>query len=190
MYLNEIYLLDEISLLNEDLSSFIKKLTVDKAKLLLGKVSSAIKRKDSSLLKKLVAHVPTVTPDLVKKLVKGEQPTYDRSFAIAKKYIETKFPKVPTKSVDALASVVAILSGSDVTKTKDNLRKLSIYYDKHKTKFGIREDVGDWVIGLVLVGGVIFAVITLIETGLPSISLIILGIIIALIATAIVSIFV
>lgn len=159
-YLHNIYLLDEISLLNEDLSSFIKRITHNKANDILSRVKSAVFKRDPKVLKKVISRIPVISVDTLKKLGKKNSPDFDKSFRISYDFLKRTSDLPEGEPIDYMACIVAIIStsreGDIVENTKESLRKFDSFVKKNKSKF-VKEQAGASLGGgfALVIGGIV-----------------------------------
>ncbi len=130
-YLNQIYLKEEIQLLDEALLDVVKKFTSDKIKLFVG----AIKRGDIKQAKKIgdALGVNRINPVKFNLFVKSKIPSYNESKKLAEKVLKNSIPGLSKKMLDHASGIIAIAS---VIPTKKNVAPKS---PKARTKELIKD---------------------------------------------------
>jgi len=174
-YLQKIQLLEEVSFLNEDVSSFIKKITPIKVSGILSKLKTSIFKKDIKLLGRAISSVPTVSIDIAKKLGKKTSPDFDKSFRFASDYLKRKHFDIPEgEPLEFMACMVAVISssakkgGDIIENTKEVLLKFDDFIKKNKSRF-IKEQGESLGGGVALFVGGVLAIIGLFTTTLSTV---------------------
>lgn len=185
--MDETKYLNEINLLDEDLHSFISKLTKPVAEKFFKNLKAAIFRKDVAKIKSMVSKVPIIPTKKIKEAARKASPEFDTSYRLAKSHFKRLYPDVSDKVNELLSCLVGFtcsFKSKDVVKgTKDSLNKFDSFVKKNKSKFIKEQDFDITGLGVfVVIAAIIVFVGVKIVLWIGLWPLFAVGIIIAIIA--------
>jgi hypothetical protein len=125
-YLQELYMYEKVSYIDEDLSSWLKTIG---PRNLIKKLSDAVKTKDAGEVEALLKTLPKVEFKKLYTITSKINSRFEEAFDITKKQLAKKFPKLKGLQLDSFALVVSIMTltktdlEASVKKTIDKLYK-------------------------------------------------------------------
>jgi len=131
-YLNELYLYEEISFIDESFVSLAK--NIGKSQI-LKKLQLASKTKDLNSIRRILSAVPKIDPDKLRIIGKKANKDFDKAYKITEKECKEKFPKLKGDSLKYFSLIVTpfVVVSKNMEKTsKDKVSMLS----KNAKKFG------------------------------------------------------
>jgi len=129
----DIQLLEEFDFLTEDLKSFARKMSIDKAKSILKRLKPPLEKVDIKAVKSVFSPIPKMDPTkgflIAKKLV----PNFDSSYKIARTHLKKKYSNLSDSMTKNLATVVATATGG-VPNSENMTKKCLSFIDKYVEK--------------------------------------------------------
>lgn len=179
IYLEQLYLTEQIELLDEGvLKDIVKKLVPEsKIKSVISKLKKSfdIKKPEKIIKAAKGIKIPAVNPKIIDKTIGSKVPLFRKNKAIAKPILKNSLPKAKDKSIEAAATFVALQSLFKKKGETENLKAIlrknikdfvlrarkfeSDYESQPEEKQTIPADVlGDYIIGSVII---ILALVTM-----------------------------
>lgn len=121
--------LEEGAYLQEDLKSFMNRLTPKVLKRVGSEISKAAKVKNVGKIKKSLMSLkpPSISMEEIEKQAKRKVPNFKKSYELSKRVVRNSIPNIPEGVINPLSALVAIKSSTSddyMTATKDNLKML------------------------------------------------------------------
>jgi len=113
-YLNQLYVEEELQLLDEALLDVVKKFTADKVKSFIG----AVKKGDIKQAKKIgdILGVNRINPVKFNLFAKSKIPSYNESKKLTEKVLKNSIPGLSKKMLDHASGIIAIASVIPIKK--------------------------------------------------------------------------
>lgn len=114
-YLEEIYLYEEIKLIDEGFASWAQQLTQKK---IIDKLKLAAQKKDTKMIEKIMSIFPKVSAEKLLKIGKKAHKDFKEAYLLARKEIAKRFPKISGEKKDYLSLALAsfIVTSKDMKK--------------------------------------------------------------------------
>lgn len=112
-YLNDIYLLEDIEMINEDLASFLNKFKPDKYKQMAKDLATKVKKKPKEILKivdKIKA--PNVHIDKISKVGARMSSEFKDNYILAKRVLDNSFPQEVNDNMKQVAATYLAIRGT------------------------------------------------------------------------------
>jgi hypothetical protein len=162
-YLNEIQLLQEIELISEDMSSFMKTFKIAKVSKIVGTMQDAISKKNHKKIKNIFSKIktPTVSLDKLKIAGKKMSPDFNKNYTLSKRVLQNSLSdKVKdSEMIDIAALAITAKISAKKSDIKSELKTFILKYrkvsasssEKNKLKMP-PELINEAIIGYLAVG--------------------------------------
>jgi hypothetical protein len=165
-YLNEIQLLQEIELISEDISSFIKTFKINKIKKVIGKAQDAASKKNIKKVTTIFSKikVPTVSLDKLKMVSKKASPEFNKNYTLAKRVLQNSLSDkvADSKILDVTAMAITAKVLAKKLDMKSELKTFILKYRKVATSSSEQnklkmppELINEAIIGYLAIGFII-----------------------------------
>ncbi len=121
-YLNNVYLYEDLKLINEDFASLFRSKAFD---LIKTKFASAVKRKDGQSLKAIASKIPSIPVKSLRQIGKKAHPKFEKTylFTLAKMKNQKKITNQKMKELIAISIASIATVATDPNKKADELLK-------------------------------------------------------------------
>lgn len=139
-YLNRIQTLQEIELISEDISSFLKTFKLDKITKVVGKIQDALSKKNHKKIMSIFSKIktPIVSLDKLKLAAKKISPNFNKSYILSKRVLQNSLPDEVKDSdmLEVAAMAIAAKSLAKNTDIKSDLKTFILKYRKMAASSG------------------------------------------------------
>jgi hypothetical protein len=159
--------LEEGAYLQEDVKSFMNRLTPKALKHVSSEISKAAKVKNVRKIKKSLMSLkpPPISMEEIEKQAKKKVPNFKKSYELSKKVVRNSIPNIPEGLVEPLSALVAIKSSTSddyVTATKDNLKMVVARLRSPDVQRQIKtEKVLAVIVSTLFAGGLLFSIVAM-----------------------------
>ena len=132
-YLNEIQMLQEIELISEDMSSFMKTYKIAKVNKIIGTIQDAISKKNHKKLKNILSKIktPTVSLDKLKLSGKKISPNFNKNYTLSKRVLQNSLPD-KVKDSEMLDIAALAITAKVIAKNADLKSELKTFILKYR----------------------------------------------------------
>lgn len=136
-YLSEVYLYEELMLIDENLITWAKTFTEEKLKGIGEKMQQAFNRGDMQKVKSIASKIPRPSVDSLEKMAKKTSPNFKKANIEASRQISQKFPEISDTEKRLVTFIVAIINQNSDNITDgvaDTVKKLKKLIKNPKVK--------------------------------------------------------
>ena len=132
-YLDKIYLINEIELINEDISSFMKTFKPTQITKMRGVVRKAIVEKSYKKIISAFSHIkiPSISIDRIKSISKKASPKFNQNYTLAKKVLQNSLP-VKNKNSDMIDIAALTLAAKVSARNLDMKKELKTFVSEYR----------------------------------------------------------
>jgi len=162
-YLNKIQLLQEIELINEDIASFIKSFKPAKIDKDVGKIQSAIVKKDNNKIASILSKIkaPSISLDKLKMVSKKVSPDFNKTYILSKRVLQNSLPDEikDSEMLDIAALAITARTLAKNLDVKTELKSFILKFRKVSSSSGEKnklkippELINEAIIGYLTIG--------------------------------------
>lgn len=137
-YLNELYLYEEISYIDENFASLAQKLSNNK---LINILQTASKTKDLNTVKKVMSAIPKVEADKLKLIGNKSNKNFDRAYKITEIEVKKQFPELSGDKLKYFTLIITPFVAIS-NKMEETARNKVISLKKKAATFGFKKFSG------------------------------------------------
>jgi len=132
-YLNEIQTLQEIELISEDISSFMKTFKIDKVNKVVGKIQDAISKKNAKKIMNVFSKIktPTVSLDKLKLVARKISPDFNKNYILSKQVLQNSLSD-KVKDSEILDVAAMAITAKVIAKKSDIKSELKTFILKYR----------------------------------------------------------
>jgi len=132
-YLNEIQTLQEIELISEDISSFMKTFKIDKVNKVVGKIQDAISKKNAKKIMNVFSKIktPTVSLDKLKLAARKISPDFNKNYILSKQVLQNSLSD-KVKDSEILDVAAMAITAKVIAKKSDIKSELKTFILKYR----------------------------------------------------------